>query len=74
MTCGEEGHDYTDHLLEVVGIAEIAERLDVKVETVYQWRQRELLPDPDIYQKPPLWRWPTVEKWARETRRLPVEG
>jgi predicted DNA-binding transcriptional regulator AlpA len=71
MTCGDPGHDYTDHLVEVVGVAEIAERLEVKVTTVYQWRQRKLLPEPDYpLGMGPAWKWSTIEEWARETRRL----
>lgn len=68
--CGEPGHDYTDHLIEAVGVSEVAERLNVKQTTVYQWRQRGVIPEPDVYPQPPIWRWATIEAWAKETRRL----
>ncbi len=66
----ELGHEYIDHLIEVVSSKDIARRLGVKLRTVYQWRQRGLIPEPDFKADPPLWRWTTVEAWARETSRL----
>lgn len=54
-----------------VGADEIARRLDVKPETVHQWRYHALLPDPDYtVSGRPAWDWRTIEKWARATGRL----
>jgi short subunit dehydrogenase-like uncharacterized protein len=58
---------------DLVGAAEIAERLDVSLpQTVHTWRQR--YPD---FPKPVtklrqamVWAWPDVEAWARRTGRL----
>lgn len=54
-----------------VGIAEIAGRLDVKRQTVDQWRHRGLLPEPEwTVSGNPAWKWQTIERWARDTGRL----
>ena len=56
---------------EVVGVAEIAERLGVGEETVAEWERRGLLPQPDrSVGETPAWDWHGVEAWARETGRL----
>ena len=54
----------------IVSTRDIADRLSVKQRTVYQWRHRGIMPDPDFKQAPPLWNWATVEAWAKTTGRL----
>lgn len=55
-----------------VGLAEIARRLRVKHTTARRWARSGKLPPaqsvPDF--RGEWWRWPDVEQWARETRRL----
>ncbi len=57
---------------EIVGVAEIASRLDREVGTVHSWRRRF----PDFPQPVAglnmglVWVWPDVEAWARKTGRL----
>lgn len=54
-----------------VGAAEIAERLDVKPQTVHTWRHRGLMPDPRwTVSGQPAWEWREIEEWARRTGRL----
>jgi hypothetical protein len=54
-----------------VGLAEIAERLQVATVTVNQWRTRGVLPAPKVtLAMGPLWSWSTIERWARDTGRL----
>ena len=62
---------------EMVGPGEIATRLKVKRNTVIQWKQRSLLPEPDFTvegggwaKRIPLWDWRTIRAWALETGRL----
>ena len=56
---------------DIVGAREIAERLGVKRETVNMWMHRALLPKPaGRASGVPVWRWPDVEDWARDTKRL----
>ncbi len=57
--------------IDPVGLAEIAERLDVRPQTAGMWRYRRLLPDPAwTISGAPAWDWPTIAKWARQTGRL----
>jgi hypothetical protein len=59
---------------DLVGAAEIAERLDVAyVETIHSWRRRYPdFPEPIARLKRALiWNWPDVEAWAKLTGRLP---
>lgn len=56
--------------LDLVGIAEIAIRLDVQRATVDQWRRRGVLPEPEWdLAGGPIWRWSTIRAWAVETGR-----
>lgn len=43
----------------------------VKVSTVYQWRKRGLLPEPDFEAgKSPMWERRKILQWAKDTGRL----
>jgi hypothetical protein len=58
----------------LVGAAEIAERLGIKrPHLIHDWRRRHPeFPKPVIELKGTLiWEWPAVEVWARSTGRLP---
>jgi ParB/RepB/Spo0J family partition protein len=53
-----------------VGVADIAERLGVKQQTVAQWKLRGLLPKPRwTVSRMPVWQWADIAAWARETGR-----
>jgi hypothetical protein len=57
----------------LVGAAEIAERLGVKrPQVVHDWRRRYPdFPQPVANLRQALiWNWPDVERWARKTGRL----
>ena len=54
----------------VVGIAEVAQRLQVERSTVDQWRRRGVMPAPDWpLEGGPVWLWETVRRWAEATGR-----
>ncbi len=60
-----------DEPVELVGLSEIAERLNVLRGTVDQWRHRNVLPAPDYdLQAGPIWWWSTIRRWAEQTGRL----
>lgn len=63
---------------DLVGIKDIAERLGYQQGTVYKWRLRRRLPEPDFtVGASPAWRWHRIEEWARATGRLkasPAKG
>ena len=62
---------------ELVGAAEIAERLGLRHPSLIQdWRLRYPdFPEPIARLKAAhVWSWPDVEAWARQTGRLPTEG
>lgn len=66
-TCGHADGDELD----VVGMAEISDRLAVKAQTVSVWKLRGVLPEPEwTVGGRPAWRWDTIEAWAAETGRL----
>lgn len=58
---------------ELVGAAEIADRLGFEPRTVHAWHSRHRdFPAPVAELTAALvWAWPDVEKWARKTGRLP---
>ena len=60
---------------QLVGAAEIAERLGVAPRTVHDWARRPVaFPAPVAKLKGALvWAWPDVEKWARKTGRLKAD-
>lgn len=61
-------------LPDIVGLSEIADRLEVQVETAYRWRTRRLLPDPTwMLSGAPVWLWEVIEQWATLTGRLPEQ-
>src|SRR4051794_31706426 len=58
---------------QLVGAAEIAERLEVTLpQTVHDWRRRHQdFPTPvAVLKMGMVWNWPDVEAWARRTGRL----
>ena len=58
-------------MTDLVDIEAVAQRLDVQRQTVRMWRYRDLLPKPEwMLNGGPVWRWATIEKWAKETGRL----
>ncbi len=53
--------------IDIVGEAEIADRLRVKRPTVHQWAKRNLLPPPEgTVSGQPAWRWSVIEVWAED--------
>ncbi len=56
----------------LVGAAEIAERIDTNVSTVHSWHRRYAdFPEPVTRLHAALvWSWPDIERWARSTGRL----
>lgn len=59
--------------LDIVGPKEIADRLNVKIGTVYQWPHRESarMPEPEARVSGiPLWNWETIRAWAADSNRL----
>lgn len=63
---------------ELVTTREIAARLGVPENTVYSWRHRGVLPDPDSSRGPQggvyLWRWSTICRLELPPRRGRVVG
>ena len=60
-------------MTQLVGAAEIAERLGVKRPgVVHDWRRRHPdFPKPVAHlRQAMIWAWPDVERWARKTGRL----
>lgn len=70
--CHTTFDDRQEHLCDLVGMKEIARRLNVGSGTVKQWRTRNKMPLPDGQPGgSPVWSWSkTVERWASETGRL----
>jgi len=56
----------------LVGVAEIAERLGVGTSVVHDWRRRHAdFPQPVLQLRMGLiWAWPEVRRWAIKTGRL----
>jgi hypothetical protein len=57
--------------LDIIGAQEIAGLLQVKTDTVHQWRKRGLLPAPDKrLAMGDIWKTQTIIDWAISTGRL----
>jgi hypothetical protein len=57
----------------VVGMKEIRRMFDVKDNTPYQWRSKEILPKEDgTVSNNPVWKVPTIYAWANATGRTIV--
>jgi hypothetical protein len=63
---------YADVAADPVGNAEIAQRLEIEVATVHQWRNRNVLPpaDYDSINSSTAWEWRTILHWAGATGRI----
>lgn len=61
---------------DLVGVHEVAERLDVAAPSVHVWRQRGVgFPEPAVrLAMGYVWAWPDVEAWARAHGRLDDQG
>lgn len=58
-------------LVELVGAAEVAELLGVRLETVHMWRHRGIMPAPIVaVSDRPAWRLEVILGWAESTGRL----
>ncbi len=57
---------------QLVGAAEIGDRLKVTPRAVHDWRRRHLgFPEPVAKLRTALvWYWPDVQRWAKSTGRL----
>lgn len=62
-----------DVALDLVGLPEIARRLNRHHVTVKAWHSSGTMPTPEavVANRVPVWRWAVIEKWARSTGRLP---
>jgi transposase-like protein len=66
----------------LVGTAEIARRLGVKrPQVVHDWIRRHKEDSEHPFPKPvahlskvKIWNWPDVERWAKQTNRLPARA
>jgi len=60
--------------LNIVGPQEVAEMLEVKLQTVHAWRLRKVLPEPsEVISGVPIWRRPAIQRWAVRTKRVKIE-
>lgn len=60
---------------DLVDIAQVAERLDVRRQTVHMWRHRGIMPEPDyMLNGGPVWAWWRIRDWAENTGRMKREG
>lgn len=72
--------DATVRIADLVGVAEIAERVHLSKQAVSGWYRNGLshMPEPTLVLKMgALWEWPTIVRWLNETGRdhyLTFEG
>lgn len=61
-------------MVDLVGPVEIAKLLGVQLATVYRWRTRNVLPDPQwTISGSPIWERTDILQWAMETNRWDPE-
>jgi len=61
--------------VDIVGIAEIADRLGVKRQTVDMWRSTGQLPASDYsVSNRPAWNWMTIKRWREATVKPKAPG
>lgn len=56
----------TDFLEEYVTYEDISQLIGVPVPTLYTWKARGKLPEPDYMFRQPLWKAETIDMWARK--------
>lgn len=58
----------------LVGLVEIIDMMGVRPQTVYHWRTRGVMPDPDLtVSRTPMWRYDRIVEWAGKTGREIVQ-
>lgn len=70
---GKAARPYQATKLDLVGIREMARRLNVEVALVYKWRARGILPEtylPEDQIGAAVWLWQDLGRWAKSTGRL----
>ena len=56
---------------DLIGRAEMAERLGVGASTIDRWQRRSILPEPDLrFGSQDVWLWETVRDWAKHKSRF----
>lgn len=56
---------------DLIGRAEMAERLGVGASTIDRWQRRSILPEPDLrFGSQDVWLWDTVRDWAKHKSRF----
>lgn len=54
---------------DLVGVTEIAQRANVKPDTVLKWRKRHAdFPQPTLLAAGPVWEWAAVANWVKQPR------
>lgn len=60
--------------MELWGLEDVAEALEIDVNTAYAWRHRGKLPEPSwVVSGRPVWRASDVRRWI-ERRKVPADG
>lgn len=64
-------HNVVIGVPDLVGIAEVADRLHRPKPTIKMWRGAGAMPDPDVQLAcGPIWLWSRIEEWAQATGRI----
>lgn len=61
--------------VDLVDVAQVAELLQVKAQTVHQWRSKGRIVEPDwTFGGVPVWLRDTIVDWAKENGRMDEQG